>query len=206
MRYRCTHSHGRNKAQRPFGTLRQSFIVQNDPMATYRNRSDTVCFTGHRHIAAAKQPELIRRLDGMLDALYRRGYRYFISGGAIGFDILAAERVLAMQKQHPEMRLILALPCSDQSSLWNERDCRRYERMLYFSDETHVLSPAYYEGCMLTRNRFMVDHAALCLCYMERMKGGTLSTVAYALNANVPVINLAMEKQCAAFMQDSLTD
>lgn len=206
MRYRRIHSTGRKTAQRPIGTLRQSFIVSSDPMASYRDRSDTVCFTGHRHIASAKLDELTSRLDEMLEALYRRGFCNFISGGAIGFDILAAERVLALREKHRDVKLILALPCSDQSSRWTERDCRRYERMLYFSDETHVLSPTYYEGCMLTRNRFMVDHAALCLCYMEKMKGGTLSTVAYALNANVPVVNLAMEQQCAAFVKNSSTD
>ena len=46
---------------------------------------------------------------------------------------------------------------------------------------------------MQVRNRHMVDHSALCVCYMVSPRGGTLSTVSYALKEAVPVINIAMD-------------
>ncbi|MGN1019142.1 MAG: SLOG family protein [Aristaeellaceae bacterium] len=173
--------------------------------ADVSRRPVTVCFTGHRHIAAEALPALTSKLDRMLEQLYSRGYRDFLSGGALGFDLLAAEAVLSLRQAHPDVRLIMVLPCSNQTSRWTEQDCRRYERILYAADETRVLSPAYYEGCMLVRNRHMVDHCALCLCYMTAPRGGTLSTVSYALKEAVPVINLAMDKPTTV-LRDSVGD
>lgn len=172
-----------------------SRITREMIAAVYADRSRrplTVCFTGHRQIKRELLPDLIDQLELTLRALYRKGYRDFLSGGAIGFDLLAAEAVLRMQQEHPDARLIMVLPCGDQSRRWSDADCKRYERILYAADETRVLSPSYYEGCMLVRNRHMVDHSAVCVCYMLHPRGGTLSTVSYALQQDRPVINLAM--------------
>ena len=206
MRYRKSNIRALKTAQRPEGALRQSFILSGDPIASYANRGKTVCFTGHRVISAEMQAILSDRLDCVLRALYARGYRYFVSGGALGFDMLAAEGVMRLQADYPDAQLVLALPCGDQSSRWHERDCRRYERILYASNETHVLAPTYYTGCMQVRNRYMVDRAAFCLCYLEHMKGGTVSTVAYAVKEKLPVLNIAMVDACAAFIKDSPTE
>ncbi len=155
-------------------------------------RPMTVCFTGHRRIGREDAPQLIQRLDETLEALYSQGFRYFMNGGALGFDLLAAQRTLALRQRHADVRLIMVLPCGDQTLRWRKYDCQRYEAILYAADETRVLSPSYYEGCMLVRNRHMVDRSSLCLCYLTKPKGGTVSTVAYAMRQHVPVINLAM--------------
>ena len=115
-----------------------------------------------------------------------------ICGGALGFDTLAAEYVVQLRDKHPDVRLIFCLPCADQSGKWKRADCSRYERLLYLSDETRVLSPRYFDGCMQVRNRYMVDRSYLCIAYMVRLKGGTLSTVRYAISEDVPVINIAV--------------
>lgn len=166
-------------------------------------RAETVCFTGHRRLSPEESALLSHRLNALLEALFRRGYRRFICGGALGFDTLAAECVLRLQASHPEVRLVMALPCGNQAQRWSSGDSRRYERILYAADETHVLAPTYYDGCMMVRNRYMVDRAALCVCYLCHMKGGTVSTVAYALREKVPVLNVAMEGACAAFLRES---
>lgn len=51
---------------------------------------------------------------------------------------------------------------------------------------------------MMVRNRFMVDRSALCVCYLNKMKGGTMSTVAYAVQEKLSVLNLAMADDDAA--------
>ena len=145
---------------------------------------------------------LTERLDQLLARCYAHGYRNFLCGGALGFDMLAAERVLRLQCGHNDVRLALVIPCGDQSKYWNVRDVHRYERLLYAADHIRVLSPAYYEGCMQVRNRYMVDHSSLCICYLRHQKGGTASTVAYALRQHVPVLNVAMENADVAFPED----
>ena len=167
--------------------------AQDDPydLRTRKNREHTVCFTGHR--ALNRQDEnLVRQLGPLLEKLYQNGYRDFLCGGALGFDTVAAEYVIRQREKHPDVRLIFCLPCADQSSKWKRADCSRYERLLYLSDETRVLSPHYYDGCMQVRNTYMVDRSYLCIAYMARLHGGTLSTVRYAISQDVPVINIAV--------------
>lgn len=183
---------------RQTGRLTQSRAPQGPEL-----RGQTVCFTGHRRLTRQEAAMLAARLDMVLEALFHRGYRRFVCGGALGFDTLAAEQVLQLQARHPEVQLVMALPCGNQAQRWSQEDGRRYERILYAADETHVLSPVYYDGCMMVRNRFMVDHSSLCVCYLCHMKGGTMSTVAYALRERLPVLNVAMEDVCAAFLEET---
>ena len=176
--------------------LRQPLSVmaqQDDPYdrRTRENRPRTVCFTGHRALSHEDE-NTIRQLSDLLELLYQQGYRDFLCGGALGFDTLAAEYVVQLRDKHPDVRLIFCLPCADQSGKWKRADCSRYERLLYLSDETRVLSPRYFDGCMQVRNRYMVDRSYLCIAYMVRLKGGTLSTVRYAISEDVPVINIAV--------------
>lgn len=168
-----------------------------------RFRSITACFTGHRQLSKVELPSLVARLDNALEELWRRGYRRFVSGGARGFDTLAAERVNQLQLRHEGVELILVIPCADQAKTWTAKDSQRYERMLYAADQTHVLSPSYYPGCMMVRNRYMVDRSSFCLCYLTHMKGGTVSTAAYASQQGIPLLNVAMEDACAAFCAES---
>ena len=168
-------------------------------LRTRANREHTVCFTGHR--AINRNDAALSRLDELLTLLYAQGFRDFLCGGALGFDLFAAERVVHLRENHPDVRLIFCLPCADQSSKWKRADCSHYERLLYLSDETRVLSPRYYDGCMQSRNAYMVDRSALCVAYMARLHGGTLSTVRYAISQDVPVINLAVPSAVDEYRQ-----
>ena len=174
---------------------------EQDPydLRTCQNREHTVCFTGHR--AINRNDAALSRLDELLTLLYAQGFRDFLCGGALGFDLFAAERVVRLREKHPDVRLIFCLPCADQSSKWKRADCSRYERLLYLSDETRVLSPRYYDGCMQSRNAYMVDRSSLCVAYMALLHGGTLSTVRYAISQDVPVINLAVPSAVDEYRQ-----
>ena len=174
---------------------------EQDPydLRTRANREHTVCFTGHR--AINRQDAALARLDELLELLYAQGFRDFLCGGALGFDLFAAEHVVRLRDRHPDVRLIFCLPCADQSSKWKRADCSRYERLLYLSDETRVLSPRYYDGCMQSRNAYMVDRSYLCVAYMARLHGGTMSTVRYAISQDVPVINLAVPSSVDEYRQ-----
>lgn len=159
--------------------------------AFHVNPTESVCFTGHRMIPHAVLPTLRERLRQTIRNAAQTGYRDFLCGGALGFDTIAAEEVLSL-RESCHIRLSLVLPCENQSVRWQAGDQRRYQNILQAADQSIFLAPAYYEGCMMARNAFMVDHASLCVCWLYTMKGGAFSTVRYAWNRNIPLINLAI--------------
>ena len=69
------------------------------------DKNFTCCFTGHREIAPQHLGRIPKALDGILRALIAQGYHTFASGGALGFDTMAAEAVLKLKKEFPHIRL-----------------------------------------------------------------------------------------------------
>ena len=161
-------------------------------MKTDYQKSETVCFSGHRTIPASDVNALKQRLQEAVRTAYDSGYRVFVCGGARGFDTLAALEVLKCRSHCPDIRLVIAVPCLSQADRWPVKDREIYWSILQQADEKVILSDFYYSGCMQNRNRYMVDAASLCICYMTRFEGGTWFTVRYAVRSGVPVKNLAM--------------
>ena len=126
----------------------------------------------------------------MIEAI-EQGYRYFGCGGALGFDTLAAQTVLRLQEIYPEIRLILVLPCRDQTRGWKQADVAEYDRIMKAADKVTYTSEQYYSGCMHKRNRHLVDYSSLCICYLTEASGGTAYTVNYAQSQGLKIINVA---------------
>ena len=154
--------------------------------------SGTVCFTGHRIISPDRMDEVKRFTLLAVEEAYDAGYRTYICGGARGYDTVAAKAVLFFRRNHPDVRLVIAVPCASQAEHWPEKEKDDYRMILNRADSVIILSEAYYNGCMQSRNRYMVDHSALCICYMTQFKGGTWSTVRYALHQGIGVKNIAI--------------
>lgn len=159
------------------------------------------CFTGHRPEALPdrgnEEKRGMRDLCGLLEAAVFRavdeGITLFYAGGARGFDTLAAEAVLRCRETNPEVRLFLALPGRDQTGDWPEGDRLRYEAILSaVGDCVWYAAELCSPDSMRKRNRYLVDHSTRCVAYLKRMRGGTLYTVNYALENDVPVENLAL--------------
>ena len=91
----------------------------------------SVCMlTGHRRLPS-DGGELRCRLDAYIDVLCRRGVTEFLSGGALGFDLLGAEAVLYAQRAHPQVTLTDGvLPCRNQSHRYSAAQRLRYEGIL----------------------------------------------------------------------------
>ena len=60
-------------------------------------RPFTCCFTGHRNLPEALEEEIWRRVYACLELLLEEGVRYFGVGGALGFDTMVAEKLLALR-------------------------------------------------------------------------------------------------------------
>ena len=153
----------------------------------------TCCFTGHRELSPTCERALTEILDRRLEALFAIGFTEFRTGGALGFDTLAARRVLALRKRHPTCRLVLMLPCPQQAQGWRAAERLEWERIKAAADAVHFARERYTPDCMHARNRALVDGSDLCLSYLTENRGGTLYTCAYALKQGVRLINLADE-------------
>ena len=157
-------------------------------------REKTVCFTGHRAIPAARRPEVLLRLYSAVCRLILEGYDSFICGGAVGFDTEAALCVLELRKRFSHIRLVLALPCRDQTVKWESLEALSvYKRILGEADEVVYIQPFYTPGCMHERNRYMADSSSVCVSYLTSKRGGTYYTVNYAKSCGLRLINLGDE-------------
>jgi len=154
-------------------------------------RERTCCFTGHRELPFLKRKMIARKLEQTVTGLIQSGVQYFGAGGALGFDTLAAQTVLNLKKEYPHIKLILVLPCLSQTRGWKEQDVQIYETIKAEADKVVYTSQQYTQDCMHKRNRHLVDHSGVCVCYLTQDKGGTAYTVNYAKKQGLEVINLA---------------
>lgn len=143
-------------------------------------KEKTCCFTGHREIESADREALKARLTDAVRAHIARGYRYFGTGGALGFDTLAASVVLSFKEEFPDVVLILVLPCPEQTKYWKSEDIALYEDIMHRADKCVYTAEHYFRGCMQKRNRYLVDQSSACIAYLRRDTGGTAYTVRYA--------------------------
>lgn len=153
-------------------------------------REKTCCFTGHREIDEKDYSKLKKRTRDLIVSLIEKGVVFFGAGGARGFDTLAAESVLELKKDYPQIKLILVLPCPDQTKGWREEDIRRYNFIKEQADKVVYTADHYYRGCMHVRNRHLVDNSRYCICYLTKDSGGTAFTVNYAKTRGLEIYNV----------------
>ena len=159
----------------------------------------TCCFTGHRpqHFAfgfdetSADCLRIKAGLGKQIRLAAEEGYRIFVSGMALGVDLWAAESVLELREENPDIRLCCVLPCATQASRWKPAQRERYRAVLDRCDEAAVLRPMYTRGCMFERNRKMVERSSRVIAvYDGRKKGGTGFTVQLARRSGLEVVVL----------------
>ncbi|MFA6867475.1 MAG: SLOG family protein [Clostridia bacterium] len=163
----------------------------------YKLKPTTCCFTGHR---SQKLPwkfnendkrffDMKARTKIEIEKAIANGYTTFISGMALGFDMLCAELVLELKKDNPNIKLIGALPCKNQQKLWIHEQQKRYGNLLKQLDGIRCKYDAYNGSeCMLERNRYMIDNSSLCIALFNGLHGGTESTINYAKNQGLKLV------------------
>lgn len=153
------------------------------------SRSQTVCVTGHRpqHFGTFDESsplivEIKEKIRAELKALYKEGFRNFISGMALGVDQWFAEAVLELRKKHDDVNLVCAIPCLNHPAKWNSSAKKRWQDIV---DSTpyvcYVTKEEYTGACMQKRNEWMVDRSTIVLAVWDGKKsGGTFNCVKYA--------------------------
>ena len=172
-------------------------MTEFQELPRFMSRDNTCFFTGHRAIPAEQKTALGRAVEKKIYELAKRDYIYFMAGGALGFDMFAESIVLRAARQTPNIKLVLALPCIDQTLRWGALPnfieiMKEYKRISGLAECVYYVSDvSYYNGCMQKRNQFMVDHSSVCIAYYNGSRyGGTKQTVGMAARAGIEICNL----------------
>jgi uncharacterized phage-like protein YoqJ len=150
----------------------------------------TACFTGHRpqnlpcgfdeyHPACLKiKRQLLRMIIGLIE---KKHVTHFISGMAIGTDMWAAEIVLELKEEYPNITLEAAIPCRSQPNVWKDSLKKRHNEILSQCDKVTLLQENYTSDCMIKRNRYMVDKSDYIVAVWNGKPSGTGNTIEYAV-------------------------
>ena len=158
----------------------------------------TACsFTGHRKIEERHKGKITSLIRRAIDYVYGLGCRKFYTGGAIGFDTLAAKQVILFKMTHPDAELHLILPCKNQSDGWEASQRDVYDYVLSSADTVTVLEDAYTRDCMKRRNEELVRLSDVVVAYLGHARSGSAQTVRLARAAGKIVYNLfpTLEKE-----------
>lgn len=135
----------------------------------------TCCFTGHRVL---KKDFNVDRVKEIVEKLINNGYKTFLVGMAIGFDLKVFE--ILQDFKNKNIDVIACVPCKDQDKFYNKTQKEEYKEALKNADKIVYLSDEYFDGCMQQRNRYMVDNSSILIAYMYAKIGGTIYTINYA--------------------------
>ena len=150
-----------------------------------------VCaFTGHRQIKAEHKSFIYKRLGDAIEYAYSLGCRTFLSGGAVGFDTIAAREVLRFKLTHHDVSLIMLLPCVEQDTLWSDRQRDDYGYLLRSADEIQYISDSYDDECMRRRNQALAERCDIMIAYLSHSRSGAGQTVRMAEKEGKTVFNL----------------
>lgn len=153
-------------------------------------RELAVSFTGHR---ASKLPwgdneqdprclAFKRKLEEEIEKAYGMGYRFFLSGMAEGFDLIAAEAVLSLEGRCPEIKLVCVFPHKTGLSARKRSIARRAYCEI-------VLSEGFVPGVYMVRNRFLVEHSQRIICgYGGHERSGTAATMRMAVREGLDIV------------------
>ena len=163
------------------------------------NRETTCSFTGHRPEKLPWRGDesdprclaLKERLAAAVEDAYDKGMRHFLCGMARGADFYFCDAVLELRERRSGVTLEAVIPCEEQAARWSERERERWFSLVERCDGETMLQHHYDKGCMLRRNRYMVDRSGrIIAAYDGRSAGGTLYTLTYALRQGLETVIL----------------
>lgn len=158
-------------------------------------RSFTCCFTGHRILPDGQEEKIWQRVYACLEPLLEEGVRYFGVGGALGFDTLVAEKLLALRESQSQIRIILVQPFPGYQSRWTPAQQARATAVEERVDKVVVCCQRPSREAFLARDWHLVDDSSCCIAWCTRATGGTAYTLRYAQRQGLRVWNVAQHSE-----------
>lgn len=157
--------------------------------------SRRVAFTGYRpqkmpfgfDEADERCVDFKTRLYNTIETLIEQGYKHFLSGGALGMDMFAAEAVLELKHKYPDIVLEMVSPFDAQAAKWAPQYQRRHDWLFEEADIVTATGHEYTKSAMFARNRYLVDNADVLLAAYDGQPGGTQMTIQYAKQTGIQV-------------------
>lgn len=162
-----------------------------EPPVTVEELNKSAAFTGYRSYKLPFKHDLndpvaiaLRQALYMeFEALIRdHGFRYFLTGGAEGSDLMAAEIILELKKKYKSLGIqhYLCLPCKNHDKKWRQEDKDRLAAIAKKSHVFYITEGEYTPDCMQKRNRYMVNTSCVLIAVFDGKSGGTGNTIEYA--------------------------
>lgn len=141
----------------------------------------TVTFIGHSDCYSVKYQEL----ENVIRRLIEDGATEFFSGGMGSFDWMAARAVYTLKKEYPHIQNNLVIPYLT----FNIQEKKYFDNIIYPED----FEKYHFKAAIPARNRYMVDHAQIAVCYVTHDWGGAAKTYTRAIKKRLEVINLGVK-------------
>jgi uncharacterized phage-like protein YoqJ len=123
----------------------------------------TCCFIGDQTLPRVSIEPLIKRLDYEIENLIGQNVTTFISGGALGFDMIATALVVFKKECYSYVRLCFALPCREFTQSWREDQKRFLQQLQEKADQVIHVGGRGEDDVKEEQYRYVIDQAAYCL-------------------------------------------
>ena len=111
-----------------------------------------------------------------------------------GFDLFAALQVIEVKKQYTGVRLVSVAPYAvhffTREKCWTPEWIDRAREVIRQNDFGISLAEHYRSGIYYERNRVLVDHSSMLICYYDGDGGGTKYTIDRAMEKGLTIKNL----------------
>ena len=178
----------------------------------------TLCFTGHRPKDLGGHDDLVKQqLESLIRLACDQGYRRFISGMAVGVDMYAAQILIRLKEELPDICLVAAIPFPGQSRKCSPAQKSQWTNIVMKADEINLFNPDTNQNeahdwktalelnrqaslrepwpmydvfkWLDNRNHWMIDNSDSVLAvWSGKEKGGTANAVRYAVKNQKSIV------------------
>ena len=152
---------------------------------------------GHRDIPKYdnnKNKQLNNQIDNTIDFLIKIQIDKFLCGMAIGADLMIAKRIIKYRNENNlDVKVKSVIPCENQTLHYTDKQKREYREVLKECEPSDYKYGPYFDGCMLKRNRYIVDNSDFMFAIFDEnntKRGGTLYTINYPKRQNKSIFIL----------------
>lgn len=152
-------------------------------------------FSGHRNLDTNKIDSIRDRVKIKIQEAYTNGYKHFMVGGALGFDMIVLEELIKYKKEHitrdVKFTVEVAIPFKNHNEKWSIHDIIKFENLLDYTNKITYTSNSYDETCYSIRNKYMVDRSDKLIVYWKpNTYGGTFNAMKHGEDKGIFIENI----------------